>query len=148
MRDESGSSQLFQCAGATLGDALPKCDPNITDKSVGAVLEMMRQLAVIPVAIGVLRDEFVQMQQSRDELFRAFTDRVRGKAETCVYGITCTCGLTVDFTDQMNRDVLIAGIADRDTRKESFSTQGIFEKPLNYIIACVEGKETAKNALP
>ena len=65
-----------------------------------------------------------------------------------MYGIACTCGLTVDFTDQMNRDVLIAGIADKDNRKEILSKQGIFEKPLNYIIACVEGKETAKNALP
>jgi hypothetical protein len=148
LREEAASAQLFECACATLGDALLKGDPNITDKDVDTVLTMMRQLAVIPVAIGVLRAEFVQMQQSRDELFRAFAARVRGKAETCAYGIDCTCGLTVDFTDQMTRDVLIAGIADMDIRKEILSTQGVLEKPLNDIIACVESKEMARNALP
>ena len=146
--DEAASSQLFQCACTTLGDALLKVDPDITDKDVDTVLTVMKQLAVIPVAVGVIRAEFVQMQQSRDELFRAFAARVRGKAETCAYAKKCTCGLSVDFTDQMTRDVLIAGIADLDIRREVLGTPGVLAKPLNDIISCVEGKEMARNALP
>ena len=89
--DESASSQLFLCACATLGDALLKGDPYIADKGVGEILEMIRQLVLIPVAIGVLRAEFAQIQQSRDELFRVFATRARrGKAETCAYNIACT----------------------------------------------------------
>ena len=146
--DEAASSQLFPCACTTLGDALLKVDPDITDKDVDTVLTVMKQLAVIPVAVGVIRAEFVQMQQSRDELFRAFAARVRGKAETCAYAKKCTCGLSVDFTDQMTRDVLIAGIADLDIRREVLGTPGVLAKPLNDIISCVEGKEMARNALP
>ena len=66
-------------------------------------------------------DELVRMQQERDESFRAFAARVRVKAETCAYTTKCTSTTSlreVDFTDSIIRDVLIAGIADLDIRRE------------------------------
>ena len=43
------------------------------------------------MATGVLRTELLHMSQDRDEPFRSFAARVRGKAETCTYSTTCTC---------------------------------------------------------
>ena len=56
----------------------------------------------------------MNMHQERDEQFRIFSSRVRGKAETCNYKTRCACNNTIDFTDSIIRDVLIAGIEDSD----------------------------------
>ena len=111
---DASSSQLFQCAGDELGDSLLKTDPSIVSKPASVVMGAVKSLAVIVVATGVMRAELVRMQQERDESFRAF----RGKAETCAYITKCTCLREVDFTDSIIRDVLIAGIADLDIRRE------------------------------
>ncbi len=68
----------------------------------------MKSLAVIVVATGVIRAELVRMQQERDESFRAFAARVRGKAETCAYITKCTCIREVDFT----ASIVMQGRAD------------------------------------
>ena len=100
------------------------------------------------VATGVVRAELVGMQQGRDEPFRASAARVRGKAETCRYHTNCSCGNQVDFTDIIIRDVLLAGISDVDIRRDVLGTDGILDKSVNDVVALVEGKEMARNALP
>ena len=118
---DASSSQLFQCACDELGDILLKTDPSIVSKPTSVVMAAMKSLAVIAVAIGVMRAELVRMQQESDESFRAFAARVRVKAETCAYITKCTSTTSlreVDFTDSIIRDVLIAGIADLDIRRE------------------------------
>ena len=142
------SSQLFQCAGEALGDMLLKSDPTIISKPTSQLKAAMKSMAVIAVATGVLRAELVAMNQDRDEAFRAFAARVRGKAETCSYTIGCSCGNDVDFTEVIIRDVLIAGIYDTDIRRDILGTQGILDESINDVIALVESKEMARNALP
>ena len=92
--DESASLQLFQCAADSLGDALLKADHDVTSRPIAEVMAAMKSLAVVPVSRGVKRAELTYMQQSPDEVFRAFAARVRGKAETCAFTITakCLCG--------------------------------------------------------
>ena len=146
----SAAPQLFQCANETLGDALLKVDPDITDKSMEIVLATMKALAVIPVAIGVLRSELLEMKQKRGESFRAFTSRVRGKAETCDFVAlsSCVCGVSnkVDYTDHIMRDVLVAGIYDAEIRRDILGVEGITEKPINEVISLVEKREMARDA--
>ena len=93
--DAIAAHQLFQCADEILGDAILKVDPGITNKPVDAVLATMKKLAVIPVAIGVVRSEHLDLKQMREEPFRSFASRVRGKAEPCEFQIDrkCPCGL-------------------------------------------------------
>ena len=79
------SYHLFQCAESALGDALLKSDPNISNKGETEILKRMKNLAVIPVATGIVRAELLEMKQLRDEAFRKFAARVRGKAEICEY---------------------------------------------------------------
>ena len=148
--DANASHHLFQCADRALGDALLKTDADIISKDVDAVLSTMKKLAVIPVATGILRSELLEMKQHRDEAFRKFASRVRGKAETCEYEISVTCECTkvnrVNFTDHIMRDVLLAGIYDADIRRELYGIDGILAQPINDVIALVEKKEMARDA--
>ena len=137
---DASSLQLFQCAGDELGDSLLKTDPSI--------VAAMKSLAVIVVAAGVMRAELVRMQQERDESFRAFAARERGIADTCAYITKCNCLREVDFTDSIIKDVLIAGIADLDIRREVLGTSAILERAVNDVISLVESKEMAMNSLP
>jgi len=105
----------------------------------------MRSLAVIPVATCVLRTELLQLRQ---EAIRAFAARVRGKAETCAFAAQCKCEKSVNYTDNAIRDVLLNGLADSDIRREVLGTKDILTKPINDIVALVEGKEMARNTLP
>lgn len=146
--EASAPSQLFQCAGPTLGDSILKANQHATSESLENLLSAMRSLAVIPVATCVLRTELLQLHQERDEAFRAFTARVRGKAETCAYSTQCECGKTVDYTDQIIRDVLLNRIYDSDIRRGVLGTKAILQKAVNGVIALVENKEMARNALP
>ncbi len=99
--DTSAPTQLFQCASTELGDMILKSYPTFTELSIDAALSSIKTLAVIPLSIGALRADLMRLEKSRDEPFRGFTTRVRGKAETCAYKITCSCSLSVDFTDSI-----------------------------------------------
>ena len=143
----SCTSQLFECAGEELGDDILKTEPAILTRPTRDLFNAMKNLAVIAVAPGVLRTELMQMHQDRDETFRTFAAKVRGKAETCGYK-NHDCREQCDFTQSMVKDVLVAGIFDLDIRREVLSTDNILRKPTNDIISLVEAKETARNALP
>lgn len=129
---DTAPTQLFQCASEALGDLLLKSDPNIQSRSMQEVLTVMQSFAVIPVAKGVIRAELMQLQQAPDEQFRTFAARVKGKAETCGFSTSasCQCGEIVqaDYTLESVRDVLLAGIADIDIRREALCTEDIQTK--------------------
>ena len=95
-----------------------------------------------------LWSQLLENLQERDEPFRAFTARVRGKAETCAFSTKCECGKNVDYTDHVIRDVLLNGISDPDIRREVLGTKDVLKTPVNDVIALVENKEMARNALP
>ena len=146
--DSSAPSQLFQCAGNELGDNLLKANPNATKETLPQLMAAMCSLAVIPVATSVLRTELLQLRQERDEPARAFAAKVRGMAETCAFATKCTCGLSADYTDHAIRDVIVNGLYDNDISREVLGVKDIPQKPVNEVIALVENKEMARNALP
>ena len=146
--DASAPTQLFQCAGTDLGDSLLKANANATNETLPELMAAMRSLAVIPVATCVLRTELLQLHQERDEQVRAFAARVRGKAETCAFSTKCSCGLFADYTDHAIRDVIVNGLYDSDIRREVLGVADILQKPVNDVIALIENREMARNALP
>ena len=149
---ETESMQLFQCASEALGDLILKYDPVIHTRNITTVTETMKSFAVIPVAIGVRRAELMQLRQAPDELFRAFSAKVKGKAETCAFqtSLKCKCGeeLVADYTTESVKDVLLAGIHDLDIRREALSIQNIQKMTMNDVISFVEDREMARNATP
>ena len=48
----------------------------------------------------------------------------------------------------MIRDVLLAGIADVDIRREALGMPDIQDKNTNDIVALIESREMARNATP
>jgi hypothetical protein len=135
-------------SGIELGDSLLKANSNAASGTLNELLATMRSLAVIPVATCVSRTELLQLRQERDEAFHTFTAMVRGKAETCAFTAECECGKDVDYTDNVICDVLLNGLSDPDIRREILRTPNILNKPVNDVIALVENKEMAHNALP
>ena len=144
--------QLFQCATESLGDLVLKYDPGIHNRDIETVISIMRSFAVIPVANGVRRAELMQLRQSPDEIFRSFAAKVKGKAETCAFRTStkCKCGENViaDYTTESVKDVLLAGIADLDIRREALSLREIPKMSINDVISFVEDREMARNATP
>ena len=63
--DSSAPSQLFQCASTELGDSMLKANAKVTSGSLKDMLEAMKALAVIPVAVAVLRSELLRLRQER-----------------------------------------------------------------------------------
>ena len=148
INEASAPSQLFQCAGTELGDSLLKANPNAATESLPQLLAAMRSLAVIPVSTCVLRTELLQLRQERGEPARSFAARARGKAETCAFTTKCSCGGSADYTDHAIRDVILNGLYDCDIRREVLGVLDILQKPVNEVVALVENKEMARNALP
>ena len=136
--EASAPSQLFQCAGTELGDSLLKTNPTITNEDLPHLLG----------ATCVLRTELLQLRQERDEPARTFAARARGKAETCAFTTKCSCGLMADYTDHAIRDVILNSLYDCEIRREVLGVKDILQKPVNDVIALVESKEMARNALP
>ena len=146
--DTSAPAQRFQCVGDELSDIVLKADPQPASYTLPQLMDTMHSLAVIPVAKRVFRTELFQLRQEHDEPFRTFAARVRGKAETCAFTTKCECTRTVNYTDHMIRDVLIHGIADSGIRCEVLGVSDILDTAVNKVIALVESKEIARNALP
>ena len=78
-----------------------------------ALFALIKRLAVIPVAVSVRRADLHSMKQHDGENACSFYARIKGKAATCAHTIqhsSHTCTQTVDFTDVIVKDVIIAGI--------------------------------------
>ena len=151
----SATPQLFECCTQQLGDVVLRGIPDFTSKPIEEALSLLKLLAVVPVALGVVRSELTALTQDADEPYRTFAARVHGKAEICEFttsysGTRTGCiqhysGETY-YTDEQIRDVLLNGIADTDIRREALSVEHIQSRSVNDIISFVETRETARNA--
>ena len=149
--DSAAAVQLLQCASEGLADLALRSNLDVLSTSVEQLLAALRELAVVPVARGVKRAELLRMNQCNDEAFRTFTARVRGKAEVCGFrtDVKCSCDQLViaDYTEEVIRDVILAGVRDTDIRREALSANGLQEGSVNDIIAFVENREMASKAV-
>ena len=150
IHERTQSLQLFQCASETLATLLLQNEPSITNQPPEQVLASMRSFAVIRVSKGVQRAELRKMTQGSDEVVRTFLARVQGKARTCNLVTTgrCECGksVTVNYTQEVVKDVVMAGIADVEVQTSVLEIDGIEDQPLNEIISTIERKERARKA--
>ena len=92
--NKAATPQLFECCTKELGDVVLRAIPDFTMKPIEDALPLLKALAVLPVALGVVRCELASLCQHPDEPFRTFAARVQGKAEICEYKTkyvgTCT----------------------------------------------------------
>ena len=153
----TASSQLLECATDGLMNIVLRASPTFVSLPIDDALKVLKSLAVVPVALGVLRSDLASLRQDPDEPFRAYAARVQGKAETCEFKVSfngscakCHAPFTgeVYYVDEVIRDVLLNGIADIDIRRDALATEDIHRKSVNELIAFIESRETARNANP
>ena len=145
------ADQLFQCCERSLGRLLLKENPLIIETGEGELLKAMEKMAVLKVASSVRRANLLACKQDHGESFREFYANVRSSASTCNFKIKCPkdCCRTepdVDYTLMVVKDVLIAGVADSDIRKDLLGWSDLDKKTDKEVVAFVEEKEMARNA--
>ena len=95
----------------------------------------------------VARVQLHNMVQEADEPVRNFAARLRGQAAVCKFTILCPneeCQNEVSYQDEMTRDTLAKGLADRDIQLALFSDQTQTEMSLEDTIRFVKVKEASK----
>ena len=147
IEDTTLGAHLFDCCESPLQDDLLKDCPEFNTLNEGAMLDAIKRLAVIPVAVGVRRADLLAMNQDSSESARSFHAKIKGKAATCNYSKKCSCLLEVNFTDTIIKDVFIAGLSDPDIKREVLGWTELDNKSIAETVTFVEGKEMARNAM-
>ena len=83
------TDQLYQCCERSLARLLIKEQPDIVSKDEDTLLDAMKRLSVIKVAISVRRSKLLSTRQSHGEGFREFYANVKAAAATCDFKVKC-----------------------------------------------------------
>ena len=138
--------QLFSCCDAELKAKVTASCNDVFTKSVRELLTLLKDLAVIPVAVSVKRTELLQMHQDAGENIKNFLSRVKGKAINCGFRVECTHAhaapagqnvppehVFVNYTDEMLRHVILNGLYDDDIRCDVFSTSELDGMDIKWL---------------
>ena len=138
---------LLSCCSQELKSSVERADPAITTKSEADVLAAIKRHAVISVAVSVLRTELLVMKQDHGENVLAFASRALGKARNCKLTVRCPHDANVDYSEEMVKQVVLAGMYDDDIKRKVLGTVGIDDKSLNETIAIIEMEEMASRSM-
>ena len=83
--------------------------------------------------------ELLNLHQESDERILSFLSRLKAKARQCALALDCTCGLSVDFTDQITLYMLVAGISDQEIQEDLLAVDTL-------TLADAESKAVAKES--
>ena len=111
----SHADQLFQCCERGLGRHIIKENPEVTEEGENALLEAIKQMAVMQVATIVRRNKLLQSKQNSGESFRDFFTNCKAVASTCLFQITCSHSCCtgkgpMDYTYMVVKNILVAGV--------------------------------------
>ena len=136
--------QLQACCSSELKTSLSRTSGGahftLTESQM---LSTMKQLAVKFQNPAVNVQEFLGMFQQGDEGVRYYLSRLRGVASRCQFEVSCTCGNSVSYSDQVIRFKLIAGLHDIDIKEDILSTE---DKDLEETVKLIENKESGRQA--
>ena len=143
--------QLYQCCEKSLARLIIREQPDIVSKGEAELLAAMKRLAVIKIATSVRRTNLLASKQSHGETFREFYANVKAAAATCDFRVKCRhecCANKpmVDYTSSVVKDVLVAGIADSEIRKDVLGWAELDSKDDKGVVSFVESKEMAQSA--
>ena len=148
------TAQLLACCEPELEAALFREDPTLANKTKDEVLNAMKRLTVLSVALSVRRAKLLQTRQDPGENVRQYVARLRGLANVCQWTKNGTCGeracsgaVALDYTEDIVKLVLLNGLVDEDIRKEVLGATDIDSKSLNDTVCLIDSKETASRAL-
>ena len=87
-------------------------------------------------------------KQDHGQSTRTYFAQIKGKAATCSYQKGCSataCTHVNDYTDMFVKDVLIAGLADDDIKREVLGWADLDRKTVEETVAFIEAKEMARD---
>ena len=132
--------QLYACCSTDLKTSLSRTSGGTHfTLTEDRMLDIIKQLAVKFQNPAVNVQEFLGMFQQADEGVRHYLSRLRGVASRCNFEVTCTCGTTVSYSDQVTRFKLIAGLHDIDIKEDILSIE---DKALEETVKMIENKES------
>ena len=143
MTAEETVHQLFNCCEEELGDEILRGHPNAASGTQQELLDVIKRLAVLPVAISVRRSELLSTLQDHGEAIRSFAAKLKGKAATCAYTVNCTkhgCDQRINFTDVIVKDVIVAGLVDDEIRKDVLGWTELDQSSVDQVVTFIEGK--------
>ncbi len=119
-----------------------------TTLEMAEILRKVKDMAVIPIPVGLRRLEAFGIKQSAGQRFGDFYRQVCGSVLDCQYLNPCTgcnCGRahSNNYTDRVKVDILLAGIMDGDIRREVLAIDQISQKSPAEVVGIVEAKEKA-----
>lgn len=142
--------QLLECCDEALRRDLTRFSGgSLSTKTEADVLTAMRSLAVREENLMVARLQLHNMVQDHDEPVRTFAARLRGQAAVCKFSVSCPrdgCEKTVSYQDEVIRDTLARGLADRDIQLDLLGAQGQTQMSLEKTIQFIEAKEAGKRS--
>ena len=101
--------QLLECCEESLRKDINRTYGTLTGQTEEDALKSIKVLAVRPENIMVARVQLQNIQQDRDEPVRSYCARLRGQASVCQFtkakACTCTLNVTIDYSNEMVRDV-------------------------------------------
>ena len=87
------------------------------------------------------------MKQDHGETVLVFSSRALGKARNCKLTVQCPHNASVDYSEEMVKQVVLAGMYDDDIKRKVLSTLDIDNKSLNETIAIIETEEMASRSM-
>lgn len=125
--------------------------PDIVSEGEARLLEAIKNLVVIKIATSARRTHLLASKQAHGVTFREFYANIRAAAAICKFSVKClhTCcaeNLLVDYTSNVVKDVLTAGILDADIRKEVLAWTELDSKDDKDAVGYVEAKVMAYKA--
>ena len=106
-----------------------------------ALLNAIKKLAVISTAESVRKTELLSMRQDYGQPVRSFVAKVKGKAQVSLFTKDCPaqqCQQQVDFTDDIVKYVVVAGIADEEIKKDVLGHADLDTRTLNDTVSLIE----------
>ena len=154
MPDGTVTSYLLNCLDDDVKKDVHAANADILNMTEDQVMAAIKEYAVQRRAISSLKMDLWRMTQDEGEGIRKFYARVKELAAQCQLTLPCTeptCRLRhapyLSYCDEIVKQVVLSGIADRDIRKEVLGVDGINNKNLADTLAIIENKETAARSV-
>ena len=147
------SINLLACCDGVLKGKMNATNPESYTKPTTELLDLLKTLAVIPVAVVVKRNELLAMHQNAGEKVRAYHARLKAQADICKFQIKCPHTHTtdtdkfVDYTNEMIHHVLLNGLYDEEIKMEICGVSGLDTLSVADLVSKIEAKETAREAV-
>ena len=137
--------QLLECCEEGLRKELTRSNGgSLANKTVQDIMNAIKNLAIREENIMLSRVQLYNMKQDHGETAREFGTRIQTKARSCKYQTDCkNCHDSVDFTDNILRDVLVKGLCDQDIQAAVLGNENQ-DLTLDQTFKLVETVETGK----